>query len=82
MEQLSAIRPLFPRNSYLVINGIKINDENNNGLRFKVQVKSGKDKKIGTARFFIYNLSQDIAVGSEIKLNFGYADDVGEYGIY
>lgn len=82
MEQLSAIRPLFPRNSYLVINGIKVNDENNGGLKFKAKIKSGKDKKIGTARFFIYNLSQDIAVGSEIKLNFGYADDVGEYGIY
>lgn len=82
MESLLAIRPLFPRNSYLVVNGIKINDENNKGLKFKVKVKSGKDKKIGTARFFIYNLSQDIPVGSEIKLNFGYADDVGEYGVY
>ena len=62
MQQLAAIRPLFPRNSYLIVNGIRINDENNGGLKFKVDLKSGKDKKIGTARFFIYNLSQDIEV--------------------
>lgn len=82
MQQLSAVRPLFPRNSYLIVNGVQIDDENNGGLKFKVDLKSGKDKKIGTARFFIYNLSQDIDVGSEIKLNFGYDSDVGEYSTY
>lgn len=82
MQQLAAIRPLFPRNSYLIVNGIRINDENNGGLKFKVDLKSGKDKKIGTARFFIYNLSQDIEVGSEISLYFGYDSDVGEYSTY
>ena len=77
MQQLAAIRPLFPRNSYLIVNGIRINDENNGGLKFKVDLKSGKDKKIGTARFFIYNLSQDIEVGSEIQpenLAFWFSD--------
>ena len=82
MQQLSAVRPLFPRNSYLIVNGVRIDDENNGGLKFKVDLKSGKDKKIGTARFYIYNLSQDIEVGSEIKLNFGYDSDVGEYSTY
>lgn len=82
MQQLSAVRPFFPRNSYLIVNGVRIDDENNGGLKFKVDLKSGKDKKIGTARFYIYNLSQDIEVGSEIKLNFGYDSDVGEYSTY
>lgn len=82
MQRIEALRPLFPRNSFLVINGKKINDENNNGLKFQVEIKSGNDKKIGVGRFYIHNLSQDIPVGSEIKLNFGYSDDVGEYGIY
>ncbi len=82
MQKIEALRPLFPRNSFLVINGKKINDENNNGLKFQVEIKSGNDKKIGVGRFYIHNLSQDIPVGSEIKLNFGYSDDVGEYGIY
>lgn len=75
-------QPLFPRNSYLVINGVTLQDRNNGGLRFDVEIKSGSDKKIGLARIFIYNLSQEIQVGSEIKINFGYAEDVGEYGIY
>ncbi len=79
---ITALRPLFPRNAYLVINGIRINDENNGGLKIQAEIKSGKDKKIGVGRFYIYNLSQDITVGSEVKLNFGYADDIGEYGIY
>ena len=82
MQRITALRPLFPRNSFLVVNGKTINDENNGGLKFQAEIKSGNDKKIGVGRFYIYNLSQDIAVGSEVKLNFGYADDVGEYGIY
>lgn len=82
MQKITALRPLFPRNSFLVVNGKTINDENNGGLKFQAEIKSGNDKKIGVGRFYIYNLSQDIEVGSEIKLNFGYADDVGEYGIY
>lgn len=80
--QTLALRPLFPRNSYLVINGKKINDENHGGLRFDIEIKSNGDNTIGTARISIYNLSQEIKVGSEIKVNFGYAADVGEYGIY
>lgn len=82
MQRIEALRPLFPRNSFLIINGKKINDENNGGLKFQAEIKSGNDKKIGVGRFYIYNLSQDIFVGSEVKLNFGYSDDVGEYGIY
>ncbi|MFR1675489.1 MAG: hypothetical protein ACLSVP_02240 [Fusobacterium sp.] len=82
MNNIDTHKPLFPRNSFLVINGITLQDRNNGGLKFDIEIKSGADKKIGLARVFIFNLSQDIEVGSEIKINFGYAEDVGEYGIY
>lgn len=82
MQNIKALRPLFPRNLFLVINGKKINDENSGGLKFKIEIKSGNDKKIGIARLSIYNLSQNIQIGSEVKINFGYASDVGEYGTY
>lgn len=82
MNNIDTNKPLFPRNSYLVINGVTLQDRNNGGLRFDVEIKSNGDKKIGSSRVFIYNLSQEVEVGSEIKINFGYAEDVGEYGIY
>lgn len=82
MNNIDTHKPLFPRNSFLVINGVTLQDRNNGGLKFELEIKSGSDKKIGLARIFIFNLSQDIKVGSEIKVNFGYAEDVGEYGIY
>lgn len=82
MNNIDTHKPLFPRNSFLVINGITLQDRNNGGLKFDIEIKSGADKKIGLARVFIFNLSQDVEVGSEIKINFGYAEDVGEYGIY
>ena len=82
MNNIDTHKPLFPRNSFLVINGITLQDRNNGGLKFDIEIKSGADKKIGLARIFIFNLSQEIKVGSEIKINFGYAEDVGEYGIY
>lgn len=82
MNNIDTHKPLFPRNSFLVINGITLQDRNNGGLKFNIEIKSGSDKKIGLARIFIFNLSQEIKVGSEIKINFGYAEDVGEYGIY
>ena len=77
-----ANRPIFQRNSYLVINGVKINDHNNNGLKFDVEVKSGEEGKVGVGTFKIYNLSQDIEVGSEIELWFGYESDIGYYSKY
>ena len=77
-----ANRPIFPRNSYLVINGVKVNDHNNDGLKFDVEVKSGEEGKVGVGTFKIYNLSQDIEVGSEIELWFGYAEDIGYYSKY
>lgn len=82
MNNIDTHKPLFPRNSFLVINGITLQARNNGGLKFDIEIKSGADKKIGLARIFIFNLSQEIKVGSEIKINFGYAEDVGEYGIY
>lgn len=82
MNNIDTNKPLFPRNSYLVINGATLQNRNDGGLKFDIEIKSGADKKIGLARVFIYNLSQDVPVGSEIKINFGYAEDVGEYGIY
>nr|DAS74814.1 MAG TPA: major tail protein [Caudoviricetes sp.] len=82
MSSFIANRPIFPRNSFIVINGIKINDHNNGGLKFDVEAKSGEDGKVGTAVFKIYNLSQNTEVGSEIELWFGYAEDIGYYSKY
>ena len=48
-----ANRPIFPRNSYLVINGVKVNDHNNDGLKFDVEVKSGEEGKVGIQNNFI-----------------------------
>ena len=41
MQTFIANRPLFPRNSFLVINGIKLNDHNNLLLKQRVE-KKGK----------------------------------------
>ena len=82
MQTFIANRPLFPRNSFLVINDVKLNDHNNNGLKFTVEAKSGEEGKVGTATIKIYNLSQEIIVGSEIELWFGYDTDVGYYSKY
>ena len=77
-----ANRPIFPRNSYLIINGVKLDDHNNDGLKFDVDVKTGEEGKVGVGVFKIYNLSQDIEIGSEIELWFGYAEDIGYYSKY
>lgn len=82
MREFIANRPLFPRNSYLIINNIKINDQNNHGLKFDVSAKSGAEGEVGQASIKIYNLSQKIELGSEVELWFGYADDVGYYSKY
>lgn len=82
MQTFIANRPLFPRNSYLVINKSRIDDHNNDGLRFDVDAKTGEEGKVGVATIKIYNLSQDIEIGSEIELWFGYAEDVGYYSKY
>ncbi len=42
-----ANRPIFPRNSYLIINGVKLDDHNNDGLKFDVDVKTGEEGKVG-----------------------------------
>ncbi len=82
MQVFMANRPLFPRNSYLVINGVKLFDHNNGGLKFDVEAKTGEEGKVGIATFRIYNLSQDVQIGSDIELHFGYAEDVGYYSRY
>lgn len=82
MQSFIANRPLFPRNSYLVINKVRIDDHNNDGLKFDVEAKTGEEGKVGVATIKIYNLSQDIEIGSEIELWFGYAEDVGYYSKY
>lgn len=82
MKEFIANRPLFPRNSHLVINGMKINDENNDGLKFEVDAKTGEEGKVGVADIKIYNLTQNIEVGSDIEVWFGYADDIGYYSSY
>lgn len=82
MQTFIANRPLFPRNSYLVINKVRIDDHNNDGLKFDVDAKTGEEGKVGVATIKIYNLSQDIEIGSEIELWFGYAEDVGYYSKY
>ena len=82
MQYFIANRPLFPRNSYLVINGVKINDADNNGLKFEVDAKTGEEGKVGVATIKIYNLTQEVQQGSQIELWFGYADDVGYYSKY
>lgn len=82
MQTIIANRPLFPRNSFLIINGIKIEDKDNCGLKFEVDAKTGEEGKVGVATIKIYNLSQIIEVGSEIELCFGYDSDVGYYSKY
>lgn len=82
MQTIVANRPLFPRNSFLIVNGVKIMDHNNGGLKFIVDAKTGEEGKVGVATFKIYNLSQIIEIGSEIELWFGYAEDVGYYSKY
>ncbi|WP_261787910.1 hypothetical protein [Fusobacterium necrophorum] len=82
MQTIIANRPLFPRNSFLIINGVKIEDKDNGGLKFEVDAKTGEEGKVGVANIKIYNLSQIIEVGSEIELWFGYDSDVGYYSKY
>lgn len=82
MQTFIANRPLFPRNSYLLINETRVDDHNNNGLKFDVEAKTGEEGKVGVATIKIYNLSQDIEIGSEIELWFGYEDDIGYYSKY
>ncbi|MDD7410009.1 hypothetical protein [Fusobacterium gastrosuis] len=82
MQTFIANRPLFPRNSYLVVNKVRIDDHNNDGLKFDVEAKTGEEGKVGVATIKIYNLSQDVEIGSEIELWFGYAEDVGYYSKY
>lgn len=82
MQTIIANRPLFPRNSFLIINGVKIEDKDNGGLKFEVDAKTGEEGKVGVATIKIYNLSQIIEVGSEIELWFGYDSDVGYYSKY
>lgn len=82
MEIFMANRPLFPRNSFLVVNGVKIFDHNNGGLKFDVEAKSGEEGKVGIATFKMYNLSQNIEIGSDVELHFGYDTDIGCYSRY
>lgn len=62
----------------LIINGIEIKHEEQDGLYFEIDYSSGKSQEIGVATIKIYNLVQDVKVNSVIDFYFG-RDDVGGY---
>lgn len=70
------------RYSYLTINGVRIDHEEQNGLYFEVDYNSGKPNEIGVAKITIYNLSQDVVVGSVISYDFGRGTFGGRFGTF
>lgn len=72
----------FMRWASLTINGVKINHEEQDGLYFEVEYNSGKDNEIGVCKIRIYNLSQDIEVGSVIDYDFGRDLYGGRFGTF
>lgn len=66
----------------LTINGIKINHEEQNGLYFEAEYNSGKDNEIGVCKFRIYNLSQNIEIGTVINYDFGRDNYGGRFGTF
>lgn len=70
------------RYSSLTINGIKINHEEQGGLYFEADYNSGKPNEIGSMKFRIYNLSQEIQVNSKISYDFGRDNFGGRFGTF
>lgn len=70
------------RNAKITINDVEILHEENGGLYFVCDYNSGKDNEIGVLKVEIYNLSQDVGVGSTLALDFGRNEDNGRFGTY
>lgn len=70
------------RYAFLTINGVRIDHEENGGLYFECDYNSGKPGQVGTNKIKIFNLSQDIEVGSTISLDFGRGTFGGRFGTF
>lgn len=70
------------RYASLNINGVEIPHEEQGGLYFEADYNSGKGNEIGSMKFRIYNLSQDVKVGSVISYDFGRDNTVGRFGTF
>ena len=70
------------RYAFLTINGVRIDHEENGGLYFECDYNSGKNNEVGVMKFKIFNLSQDVEVGSIISLDFGRGDHGGRFGTF
>lgn len=70
------------RYAKLIINNVDILHEENGGLYFTTDYNSGKDNEIGTLKVEIYNLTQEVPVGSSVSLDFGRNNDYGRFGTF
>lgn len=70
------------RTSNLIINGVKILHEEQGGLYFEADYNSGKSNEIGSMIFRIFNLTQEIEVGSVISYDFGRDNYFGRFGTF
>ncbi len=68
----------------LEINGVTIEHEENagGGLYFEAEYNSGKSNEMGSMKFYIYNLSQEIYPSSKINYDFGRQDSGGRFGTF
>ena len=70
------------RTATLIINGVPIKHEEQGGLYFEADYNSGKTNEIGSMIFRIFNLSQEIEVGSVISYDFGRGNYYGRFGTF
>lgn len=70
------------RKAFLYINGVEIPHEEQGGLYFEAEYNSGKINEVGSMKFKIYNLSQDIVPGTVIDYDFFRGDYGGRFGTY
>ena len=70
------------RTATLIINGVPIKHEEQGGLYFEADYNSGKTNEIGSMIFRIFNLSQEIEVGSVIAYDFGRGNYYGRFGTF
>lgn len=70
------------RYATLTINGVEIPHEEQGGLYFEADYNSGKGNEIGSMKFRIYNLSQEVKVGSVISYDFGRENFGGRFGTF
>lgn len=70
------------RTATLIINGVQIKHEEQGGLYFEADYNSGKSNEIGSMIFRIFNLSQEIEVGSVISYDFGRENYFGRFGTF